>query len=181
MHAARKIEADSPRKPLHLVFEATGQIETLRGIVLRSDRTRKNGERGKGDRESIEAIAALWVVANSSSWMLRHVLLDSDSGKKFPHLQKYLRSLVHRSEAFPVLFNETVDLKPYRNLRIGYERITDCKNPRKRSGTSPFSPYAFQLFLRLEYLRNEQRENRRRDRRESRDFHVGATVFPVGT
>jgi hypothetical protein len=114
--------------------------------------------------------------------MLRYILLHPDSDKEFPHLQRYLRHRAANAETFPVLFNETVDLEPYRKLKIGYRRIADCKNPRKRSGASPFSPYALQLFRRIEYLRAEQiaiRQGTEQEFRESMQFYVAFDSVPT--
>jgi hypothetical protein len=177
----RKISADSPRQTDRLLFEATERIKALRSVILRSDRNDGIGRGSEADLEACEAVAALWRIAEASSWILRYILLDPDSAKEFPHLQKYLRQRAAKAKTFPVLFNEAVDLEPYRTLQIGYRNLADCKNPKKRSGTSPFSPYALQLFRRIEYLRAEQaaiRQGTEKEFRNATEFYVAFESVP---
>jgi hypothetical protein len=178
----RKISADSPRQTDRLLFEATERIKALRSVILRSDRNDGIGRGSEADLEACEAVDALWRIAEASSWMLRYILLDPDSAKEFPHLQKYLRQRAAKAKTFPVLFNEAVDLEPYRTLQIGYRNLADCKNPKKRSGTSPFSPYALQLFRRIDYLRAEQiaiRQGTVHEFRESMQFYSAFDSVPT--
>lgn len=168
MKTNQAISAASPCEPDRLLFEGLDRIRRLRGLILRSE----NGLPGAATRrvqlQSLKAVDALWRIAEASSSMLRLLVLDPSSSTEFPHLQKYLRQRAPKAETFPILFNELVDLVPYRELQIGYLRETDAKNPKKRSGDSAFSPYALQLYRRLEYLRAEQRALRKGKAREFR-------------
>lgn len=65
--------------------------------------------------------------------------------------------LIPKLEHLPILFNETVDLKPFKKLRIGYHLIPS-KNPRKkaRPDSTEYNKEALQLITRIESMRRSR-------------------------
>jgi len=140
------------------------EIERLRADGLRLISRLRTLARSKDETKEarITALMAtdlIWGLSVDSVDFLRKIVTDAEVGKEFRHLRSFLSHHAPRRKEFPILFNELVDLAPYRGLQIGY-LLKESKNPKLRGGKSAFSPYALQLVRRLEFLAAEQKAMR---------------------
>jgi hypothetical protein len=130
------------------------QLQVVVAGLLKLALRKNESERGK--IASIHAINRILGIGMSCTTLIHQVLRGKASSGEHPHLVKHLQERATNLPVFPILFSETVDLAPYRELKIGY-CCWNSQNPKIRSGKSAFSPYAKHLVLRLSWIRSEQR------------------------